>query len=52
MIHYDHVHACSVLVDVCTILCLLPGSFVASSRKEEDCVLLQCREKNQLCMAR
>ena len=27
-------------------------SFVESSRKEEDCVMLQCREKNQLCVAR
>ena len=27
-------------------------SFVEGSRKEEDCVLLQCREKNQLCVAR
>ena len=23
-----------------------------SSLKEEDCVLMQCREKNQLCVAR
>ena len=28
------------------------GSFVEMSRKEEDCVLLQCREQNQLCVAR
>ena len=27
-------------------------SFVEGSHKEEDCVLLQCREKNQLCVAR
>ena len=27
-------------------------SFVESSRKKEDCVVLQCREKNQLCVAR
>ena len=27
-------------------------SFVDSSRKEEDCVMLQCREQNQLCVAR
>ena len=27
-------------------------SFVEGSRKEEDCVVLQCREQNQLCMAR
>ena len=27
-------------------------SFVEGSGKEEDCVLLQCREQNQLCMAR
>ena len=27
-------------------------SFVEGSRKEEDCVVLQCREQNQLCVAR
>ena len=34
-----------------TFLCLF-SSFVDSSEKEEDCVVLQCREKNQLCVAR
>ena len=33
-------------------MCLNVSSFVGSSRKEEDCVVLQCREQNQLCMAR
>ena len=27
-------------------------SFMEGSRKEEDCVVLQCREQNQLCVAR
>lgn len=27
-------------------------SFVEGWRKEEDCVVLQCREQNQLCVAR
>ena len=27
-------------------------SFLESSQKEEDCVMMQCREKSQLCIAR
>ena len=37
-------HLCVLLFFLC--------SFVELSRKEEDCVLLQCREKNQLCVAK
>ena len=27
-------------------------SFLESSQKEEDCVMMQCREQSQLCIAR
>ena len=29
-----------------------PSSFLESSQKEEECVLLQCREQSQLCIAK
>ena len=53
-------HFASVCVCVCVCVCVhvrftslcLFSSFVDSSEKEEDCVVLQCREKNQLCVAR
>ena len=43
---------CLICACVCVFMCLNVSSFVESSRKEEDCIVLQCREQNQLCMAR